>query len=348
MNKTPKDLETNQRLEEAARWHLLLESETASEADWMNFTLWLEADDQNRAVYDQMEDAIDILKVDSETQSHASQDLGSTTSDVVADKVVALAPRRSFGKLSKRNVIATITSIAAVFLVAINLNPFSAQVETHHYSTYEGGQRQITLTDGTRLHLNVNTELQVSLATDRRETTLLKGEVLFDVTPDRDRPFFVHVGDRDIRVVGTMFNVLRHKGAVTITVAEGIVEVAPVETANDTAPNLAGEQVRLTAGKQLHRRQGSIKSQLSVVDPERVTAWKTGYLAYENALLSRVIEDLNRYFDKQIILSEGAQELRFSGVLDISDQKAILKLLEEVLPIEMVEVDAAITIRNIN
>jgi len=73
-----------------------------------------------------------------------------------------------------------------------------------------------------------------------------KGEAFFSVAHDTSRPFFVTVGDVQVRVVGTKFDVKRGVDAVHIGVAEGVVEVRrPDGAAKEQEPQ------RLTAGQEV-------------------------------------------------------------------------------------------------
>ena len=53
-------------------------------------------------------------------------------------------------------------------------------------------------------------------------------EALFDVAHDVRRPFLIGVGDRQVRVVGTEFNLRHRDDQVDLTVRRGIVEVRPL------------------------------------------------------------------------------------------------------------------------
>ena len=347
MKKLQQNSQTERRLEDASLWAVRLAGEYATETDWLNFTAWLEADDLNRAAYEQVEDLQELI--DDQREAITSQNMGQTST------VVSLISRLQMGKTAKRVVVTAISAAAVFLFVVFGFNGFEGMPETQAYATGAGERRLVALADGSNLRLNFNTSVEVTLAKGERRPTLLTGEALFNISPDSDRPFFVRVGDRQIRVVGTVFNVLHHDGAVTVTVAEGVVEVgaAGFDNNNDndngmpkTNPRqLAEPTARLTAGNQLYHLAGELSSTFTTVDVERVTAWQNGFLAYEDTRLAFVIEDLNRYFKKQIIVHPDAADLRFSGILDVSDQMTILKLIADVLPIEVSTEGPTIVIR---
>jgi len=351
MEKSRHIIETEQRLEEAASWAALLQDADATETDWENFTLWLEASEENRKAYDQMEDL--GLLIDEQ-----NSELAAMVEQPAAQKglVVSLVKWRQSANMNSRAVGSAIAAMAAMLFIAVSFIGNEPAPESFAFATGVGEWREVMLADGSSVHLNVNTALEVTLSSDARRTRLIRGEALFDVAPDTGKPFYVSVADRQIRVVGTVFNVLHHEGAVTVTVAEGIVEVAPAgmdvgggnqrAALQNTGKNNTEKAVtRLTVGKQLYHKAGDASSTTSLVDVSDVAAWQDGFLAYEARPLSEVVKDLNRYFEKQVKLRNGADKLLFSGVLDMSDQAAILRLLADILPVEIMETGQEIVIR---
>jgi transmembrane sensor len=125
-----------------------------------------------------------------------------------------------------------------------------------------------------------------------------------------------------------VFDVLHNDGTTTITVAEGFIAVQSSE------PSVAGQTYSLKAGDQLFHADGSRAFSATRIDPATVLAWRQGYLIYRATPLSKVIGDLNRYFAQPIVLADaevGAQ--KFSGVLKVDDEEAVLGRLSKFLPI---------------
>jgi len=328
------------RLAQAADWHARLLDEAALEADWVAFTVWLGSHEQNKCAYDRIEDlaiALDqpegiLNSALPQAKAAESTPLAAGSESDVSNVVDARA------RFTRPQVWAGIAAAAAaVWLVAVNVGGLlTADPATEYYQTVEN-TRVITLADGSSVHLNINSKLEVTLAEDGRRTTLEYGEALFKVAADKERPFTVALGDRRVRVVGTVFNVLRHSGNVSVTVSEGIVDVAP-----RSEPDAAE---RLTAGKQLLHKEGAADMEVRDVDAGAVIAWHEGYLEYEAASLDDVVADLNRYFALPIKLEGDITALTFSGILSTEDQNAVLELLVGVLPIEAVKTDKAIILK---
>ncbi|MGE3474665.1 MAG: FecR family protein [Rhodospirillaceae bacterium] len=299
-----------ERLQTAAAWHARLE--TGADA-WEAFTLWLEADPRNRAAFDAVDaaasEAVELLSLNRET--------------------TVPAPPPAARRFSTRAFLG-IGGIAAAVLLTIVARPDIFQPDEHEIvATVAGERRDVTLSDGSTVHLNTNTRVAVTMSRGTRNVRLEKGEALFEVARDPARPFHVAAGDREVRVVGTAFNVLRHDGRITVTVERGVVDV----TSDGARTN-----VRLGAGDQYAAREGVRAYQVAKIDPTIAAAWRDGRAVFTNATLSEVASDLSRYYGRPIVVRDAdVAAMRFSGILKIEDQLTTVKRLEALLPIVVAE-----------
>lgn len=85
------------------------------------------------------------------------------------------------------------------------------------FATAIGERRDVTLADGSQLLLDSGSQIEVSWHPLSRRVALRAGQVLFEVSPARYRPFVVSAGSTDIRVLGTRFNVRRLDDDVRVT-----------------------------------------------------------------------------------------------------------------------------------
>ena len=154
-------------------------------------------------------------------------------------------------------------------------------------------------------------------------------EAVFDVAHDPSRPFLIQASDRQIRVVGTNFNVLNHNGDVRVTVRRGIVEVRPADQPK-SAPI-----ARLTAGQGLSHRVGQVGDRVAADDPEVAFAWTEGRLIFRDQPLEDVASVLNRYADTPIVVAPDAREVRVTAVLTLDREDAMLRRLSEFLPVDV-------------
>ncbi|GAA0551190.1 transmembrane sensor [Rhizomicrobium palustre] len=164
------------------------------------------------------------------------------------------------------------------------------------YQTEIGAQKNISLPDGTNMVLNTNSKVEIILSAKGREVRLARGEAYFDVTHDKTRPFTVTVGQRQIRDIGTAFNVRKLDKAVEVTVTKGEVELRGASGAALTRAN-AGEA--LTFDAKIEKRK-----KLAVPELNRQLAWREGVLIYTGEPLSQMIADMNRYSHDKIELQD--------------------------------------------
>jgi transmembrane sensor len=178
----------------------------------------------------------------------------------------------------------------------------------------------------------------VSSGAHDRELTLTDGEAAFAVAHDASRPFTVVVGDRQVRDLGTEFDVKRGRDELAVTVLQGVVSVRPLGDA-------PGATTTLGAGRQLRHAWGAQTSSVALVSAEDAFAWKTGRLIYRDQPLAAVVEDLNRYFPEPLRLQDGrAGAIRFTGVLTVDAEPATIRRLTALLPVSATTSNGAIVL----
>lgn len=167
-------------------------------------------------------------------------------------------------------------------LVEAPAMPATAPVQEYNSTARE--RRVLQLADGSQLTLNWNTAVQVELGDAQRAVTLLRGEALFDVAPDAERPFIVHSGSVSARAVGTVFSVRHSAAAARVMVSEGRVAVSSGST----------EPALLQAGQQIDAGEGSLGA-IQMTDAAGQLAWTEGMLVFNQHPLGEVLDELGRY-----------------------------------------------------
>lgn len=302
--------QTTTMVQSAADWVARLSGEPV-EADWLAFEAWLNASAGHRAAYDR---AL-VLSLAIEAEAPA-----------LAQRLDAPERRPAVRQAWARQTWwgAGLMSVAAVAVTFAALHP-KPEPKAEIYATAKGEQREIVLSDGTKVALSADSRLSVSMARDRRDLTLASGEAAFQVTHDAKRPFVVHLGDRELRDIGTEFDVRRQGGLVTVSVREGMVAV---ERPGDDQPI-----VSMGPGSRLEHREGSPGGTVFAANPDDAFSWKTGRLIYRNRPLSDIAADLSRYGQDEVRVSGPAADLKFTGVLTIDSQSAMVRRLTDLMPV---------------
>src|SRR5699024_7923477 len=104
---------------------------------------------------------------------------------------------------------AVVLLAALLYYVAGFSTPDAPEMVSQKIITEKGQQTTVQLSDGTRIHLNVESRLSVAAGfnSDNKRIVHLEGEAFFEVAPDRQRPFEVHTAGSVTQVLGTKFNV---------------------------------------------------------------------------------------------------------------------------------------------
>lgn len=188
------------------------------------------------------------------------------------------------------------------------------------------GQRvHLTLSDGTKVHLNAGSRFTYPSGFSARNRTVgLTGEGYFEVMRNEESPFIVSVSLLDVKVLGTQFNVKAYAGEDTeVTLEKGKVEVyidpdttesreygngdtsgprKAIKQAKATArPNANGlllsphQQLLCTAEKQVSLKE---------VDPLHVKSWMTGDFFFDSRPLNGIMKELERRFDVHIRIQD--------------------------------------------
>src|SRR6185312_1437239 len=118
------------------------------------------------------------------------------------------------------------------------------------YHTALGERRVITLSDGSKLSLDADSEVTVRYGKHDRALHLLRGQARFDVAHDKSRPFSVVAGNQRVIATGTAFNIDIAGPKVLVTLIEGHVVVVN-ETEGPQANVEAARTIELKAGQQL-------------------------------------------------------------------------------------------------
>lgn len=281
----------NNHLDEAIGWTVRLRD--ASADDWRAFTEWLEADPGHLSAYDEVQ----------RTDAALGQ-LSPRLRVVAAGPPSVQAPVRSRrGWLVGGGLAA---AVAGVITTVVVQAPAAYALETR-----PGETRSVQLADGSRIDLNGGSRLVLDRKNERM-ATLEKGEALFTVVHDEDRPFEVRVGDDVLQDIGTVFAVLHEAGATEVAVSEGAVMYNP-----------KGEAVRIDPGRKLTDAGGE-QVVLAQVEPDAVGAWRDRRLSYSGAPLSRVAADLRRNLGVPVDVDAGLAERRFTGLVQLDERPELV------------------------
>ena len=185
------------------------------------------------------------------------------------------------------------------------------------FATEIGGREVATLSDGSRVTLNTDTELHVAFAGGERTVILDRGEAMFEVEKDATRPFVVEAAGRRVTAIGTIFLVRRQADAVAVTLVEGRVKV---ESRGGTRMMEPGQRLIL-------RDSGAIGIDRPVIDS--ITSWRRGELVFRETPIAEAVAEMNRYTRAPIRLSVDPGDRRLSGIFATSGGRQFGEVVAE-------------------
>jgi transmembrane sensor len=242
------------------------------------------------------------------------------------DRVAAMFPRRQrpvrrrFGFAHAAAAAVVVVAVAAAAIV-FGLHTSSPQL----YATGDHGS-EISLADGSHVHMDIHTRLQARFGWWHRNVSLLQGRAVFDVVHD-GRPFVVHVGADRVTVLGTRFQVDRRpdSDSVIVTLMRGSVSI-------DLASNDA--QVQLQPGQQMSWQASTGHWNRRDVDTAVATSWTRGFLVFNATPLAQAITEINRYSARKLQLADPSLgNLQLSGSFRLGDAAETANALPYVLPV---------------
>jgi len=207
------------------------------------------------------------------------------------------------------------------------------------YATQRGERPVLRLSDGTRIQLNTDTQVQTNVTRLVRTVTLERGEAYFDVVHDAKRPFVVIAGNRRITDIGTKFSVRRDGDDVKVIVTEGRVRVDIVDAPLPTAPVFAdGGHVVVAKADETLVASKSLKE----IDGD--LAWRAGMLTFDEETLADAAEQFNRYNRRQILVTGTARDIRIGGSFRADNVDVFVLLVRNALGLKVTQENEQIVI----
>jgi transmembrane sensor len=295
---------------EAAAWLARLRAEDRTRDDEERFRRWLAADPINAERFEYV--------------STIWEDM-----DALRDVPrVKAAPQR----LTRRRLLTGSLAAFAIGGIGLQWSVATAGV----YTTERGEQRRLTLEDGSRLLLNTDTSVKVRFDIEQRRIELRRGQAFFEVSTD-PRPFHVNAGAHDLTVQRGRFDLRREAEHLSVLAIDGVATLASDVSANNDLVRIGvGERVRVDAARRVEHDRPELND---------ILAWQSGNAVFRGESLARVVMEMNRYTDRELVLTDDrAAAMRISGVYRVGDNGAFARSLAKLLPIKVEQDERVIRI----
>ncbi|WP_340314584.1 FecR family protein [Rhizorhabdus argentea] len=248
-----------------------------------------------------------------------------------APKLLALREhaRRGWATRSFRSLGAIAAAVMAVFVsigltfVALRLEPEMPRQaqESARFVTSTGERKPIALADGSTIMLDAESSIHVEIDSSRRFVRLERGRAYFDVAHDTRRPFVVGLDGRSLTALGTAFSIDLASNRLDVVLVRGRVKV-------HGRPDDGNLSIQMDAGTRLLVAGGG-RWISEKADNLAATSWMHGRLVFENAQLSDLCAEFNRYTaQKFVIENNDTAARRISAVINAGDVETLVSAID--------------------
>lgn len=316
---------------EAVRWHARLRETLCDPVQnkKMHAALehWLTLDSEHKAALQEVELLWGKLELPAKRMLAGSGDARPLLHAAV-DQKAGLQRRRWF-------YAGGVFAVAATLFLMVGMNQsVKNEITRLMNDNVVSSEHEIlsqSLPDGSVLRLNAQTSVEIDFSPEQRTVRLIDGQAWFNVASDKARPFVVKTDLGSITALGTQFDVDQRGDTVTVSLVEGRVSV-------EDARQPSRDQLQLSAGYAVSLSAKGM-DQPHRFDMDTVSAWRSGQVIFYRTPLSEVLQSIAPYSDRHIfVVQPGLANLTVSGVFSISDIDQVLKVIEQTLPVRVVEV----------
>jgi len=244
-------------------------------------------------------------------------------------------PRKSKTKIILLCAVAAI-SVTVLFisfriLKSSDQSPSLQKNNNSEISTRYGSKTNLVLPDGTKVWLNAGSKLNYdkNYGSSLREVGLI-GEAYFDVVKNAEKPFIIHTGKIEIKVLGTAFNVKSYPGEKTIetSLIRGSIEITFKDRPSEKVilkPNeklvVANEEVPVIITKKRYFKQANEPivaiSHLNYARRDSTiieTAWVQNKLFFQDESFRDLAAQMQRWYGVNIRFDNSEKDtLHFTG-----------------------------------
>ena len=290
-----------QALFEAAGWMARLTETAPSDRTKAEFRVWLTADPLHARAMERVE-----------AQWRLSKDFSP------------LEPRRRFAVARPFPRIAGAAFAALLAVAFLLVRPLYGEAR---FATGIGEVRDVVLADGSQVHLDADSVLDMRYRPFTRGVVLSRGAAEFTVAHNVWRPFTVAAGAADIRVTGTHFLVRRDGGGASAYLISGGIELRDGRSGDLKAELRPGTEATISAS-------GAVMVQAN--DGARDKAWLSGKLLFDHTALSDALDQFRHYGPVAVTLaSDDLGALKISGLYSSGDLQGFLQGVATAYPLRL-------------
>ena len=252
-----------------------------------------------------------------------------------SEKVIPIR-KKSHGKrvrflLAAAAAITILFAVRSIFFYNSTPDPLkteSEKVEEINSVLTFNGKQLIHLPDGSTIILNDKSSItydQNDFNNKTREVTL-SGEAYFDIKRNEKKPFIVHTGKVNTKVLGTAFNINAYNTSIKVTVTRGKVQVGDLKRVYGI----------ITPNQQIVVNKSTLVYEQNNVNAATAVEWKSNYLILDDLNMKDAVALISQKYKIQILLSnEKIRNCRITAsFLNEEDLDHVLKVVCSVIETE--------------
>ncbi|MCK9305727.1 MAG: DUF4974 domain-containing protein [Bacteroidales bacterium] len=192
------------------------------------------------------------------------------------------------------------------------------------YIVNPGVKGVVDLPDGSRVWLNSSSSLKCPEKFDSLARVVeLDGEGFFEVLPNKEWPMYVKTSKGyGIKVTGTSFNLSSYSddNKMVVTLISGSISVVHEENKSE---------IKLYPDEQITITEKERPVLVKRANVEYNTAWKKGYLLFDNTPMEEVIRKMERWYGVNVTLTDSSiLDYRFTANFRSESISRVLEILK--------------------
>jgi len=286
---------------------------------------WLRQSDENQQIFDDYRKIWELQPTATDIKINTNAAWQKVENRIAADAPATSLSRKIRPIFYLSAIAATVLLLLGVYLLLIDNQP--NQIE---FFANQNTSEPMILPDNSQVFLNNGSKVTFpEHFTGKMRNLALDGEAFFVVTPDPTKPFIVKVGDTEVKVLGTSFNIADRTGTNTIELAvlTGKVVFYPVSRPDDKIILSQGEM-----GTYDKIGGGMSKEPLK---NQNFLAWRTKVLEFDQTPLTTVLVTLEKTYGITIFSERNIADLRLTARFSNDTPEDIFKTLAMIFGFEI-------------
>lgn len=208
-------------------------------------------------------------------------------------------------------------------LVCNSDNENQAQIRYNTIEIPRGSEYNVTLPDNSKVIINSESKLSwPAKFSNNSRVVKLQGQAIFEVTKDKNRPFYVQCKNLKVKVLGTVFDVESYENddKVSTTLLEGKVEVY----------TYGMQKVSLKPNQQMTYDKIHRSINIVNVDASEVLVWRNGLFKFRDMSLQDIMNKLSRWYDIEVYFeSKDIRDYKYGLILHKYEPvESVIKAIE--------------------